>query len=337
MMRVGVIGINHKLATLNLRETLAKACQKRFGAGKSTHGNHVFILLSTCNRTELYFSSDDLPDTHSYVLNVLKQEIKEDFDQKLYSYFGQECFHHLIIVATGLDSAIMAETEIQGQVRHAYEATIGFCHLPASLHYLFQKSLKISKMIRAKYPLGRGKPNLEHAIFQTGVHLFKSPQKKSILFVGASEINQKVLEHLKKKECDRITICNRSSIKAEAFSTHYQIAWLPWTDLMRWPLYDWIIVGTKAPCHLISENGSIFEAPKLIVDLSLPRNVDPLLGKKPFIQLLNIDQINRMLKFRSRCRDSTLFEAEQAIVESVQRHSKLFSIKQSHRWNTYVA
>src|SRR5262249_51645888 len=120
-MRIGVVGINHKLADLKLRETLAKACQRRFGPGQSTHGSHTFILLSTCNRTEVYFSSEDLAQSHSYFLSILNQEVDEDFDQKLYSYFGKDCFLHLSRVTSGLDSAIVAETEIQGQVKSAYE------------------------------------------------------------------------------------------------------------------------------------------------------------------------------------------------------------------------
>src|SRR4051812_9744096 len=120
-MRVGIVGINHKLADLKLRERLAKACQKRFGPFQAVHGDHHFILLSTCNRTEVYFSSDDLAATHSYLLSILRTDVEEEFDHKLYSYFGTDCFSHLTRVTSGLDSAIIAETEIQGQVKTAYE------------------------------------------------------------------------------------------------------------------------------------------------------------------------------------------------------------------------
>ena len=121
-----MLGINHKLADLKLRELLAKASQRRFGAGISTHGSHHFILLSTCNRTEIYFCSDDLAATHTYLLSILRNEVDEEFDQKLYSYFGRDCFHHLARVTAGLDSAIVAETEIQGQVKKAYEFAAQF-------------------------------------------------------------------------------------------------------------------------------------------------------------------------------------------------------------------
>lgn len=335
-MRIGVVGVNHKLADLKLREMLAKVCQKRFGAGQSLHGEHAFILLLTCNRMEIYFSSEDLAETHSYFLKVLKQEIDEDFDQKLYSYFGEECFAHLATVAAGLDSAIIAETEIQGQVRNAYEGTLGFCKLPFSLHYLFQKSLKISKDIRSKYALGRGLPDLEHAIYQTGSHLFKKPENASVLIVGASEINQKVLSYLKRKGCGQITLCNRSQRNAEKMSAIHQIPLLHWEGLSHWYRYDWIILGTKASEFLITNKclSHSFTDKKLIIDLALPRNADPRIAKDPRIQLLNIDQINRILKFRRHGLNDALKSAYEEIVQQVGRQIEIYSAR-GGRSNSY--
>src|SRR5580704_12720984 len=101
-MRVGVVGINYKLADVKLREELARACHRCFSFGQNIHTKHTFILLSTCNRTEVYFHSEDLPEAHSCLLSILRSEVDEDFDQKLYSYFGPDCFLHLCRVTAGL-------------------------------------------------------------------------------------------------------------------------------------------------------------------------------------------------------------------------------------------
>lgn len=328
-MRVGVIGINHKQADLQLREILAKICQKRFGPGYSMHVEHAIVPLLTCNRTEIYFSSKDLSSSHSYILNILKNDIACEFDQKLYSFFGQECFNHLVNVTVGLDSAIVAETEIQGQVRHAYEATLHFTKLTSDLHYAFQKALKISKDIRTKHTLGRGLPNLEHAIYQTSTYFFKKPEEKSILFVGGSKINQKILEFLKKKGCHNITLSNRSSGKAEQLSAQFKVPFLPWELLERWSEFDWIILGTKAQEYLLTSESlkSAFTSQKLIFDLSFPRNVDPLLAKNSHIQLLNIDQINKMLKSRRRAMDQTIKAAQEEIQQTVEKYMKMYFTK----------
>lgn len=326
-MQIGVIGINHKLATISLRETLSIACHKRFQFGKFFRRSQGFVLLSTCNRMELYFSSPNLAETHTYILNILKQEIEKEFSQLLYSYFGQECFYHLSKVAAGLDSAILLETEIQGQVKEAYETASKAFNLPSPLHYLFQKTLKIAKSIRSKYVLGRGLPNLEHALFQSASELFEKPQDQSILFVGASEINQKVLVHLQKKACKNISLCNRSFERGSSLSAKFQIPFLPWNQLHLWPSFDWIIVGTKSHEHLLKASVTTFSSKKqLIVDLSFPRNVDPEL-EKPGIQVINLEQINRLLQFRKDSLYAEILKVEGDIQTSVQNHAELYQLK----------
>lgn len=331
-MQIGIVGINHKLADLKLREALAKTCQRRFSAQSSLHDRHCFLLLSTCNRTEVYYSSENLAETHTYILSILRQELEEEFEHKLYSYFGYDCFYHLTCVTAGLDSAIVAETEIQGQVKNAYEAATSCSKLPYELHYLFQKALKVSKEVRHNLILGRGMPEAEHAIFQTGTHLFKNFSNAKILFVGASEINLKVLKFFKLKKFENISLCNRSFDKAKIIAEKHQIKVASWKSLNFWEEYDWIIFGTKAPHYLIQKNPRLsFSSQKLIIDLSFPRNVDPKIGQNPQVVLLNIDQINRMLKFRKKWLDKTLVQAEELISDATKYQIDLFREKRIHR------
>lgn len=330
-MRVGVIGINHKLANVKLRELLAKACQKRFSAGNCLHGEHIFVLLSTCNRTEVYFSSEDLAHTHTYLLYVLRNEVNDDFDQKVYSYFGRDCFLHLSRVTSGLDSAILAETEIQGQVKAAYENATQHLQLPSELHYLFQKSLKIGKKVRSDLFQGRVMPELEHALFNTGMHMFKRPQEANILFIGASDINLKILSFLKSKQIQNITICNRTLERAQEVSEKHKIALLNWKNFDEWHRYNWIIFGTKSNECLISKKDlpCASKGQKLIIDLCVPRNVDPRLGCDGRVTLLNIDQINRILKVRKQKMAHTLSQAEEVVNHATELHIDLFSAKES--------
>lgn len=332
-MRIGVVGINHKLADLKLREQLAKSCQRRFGAGYSAHECHHFVLLSTCNRTEIYFSSEDLAATHTYILSILRQEVQDDFDQKLYSYFSHDCFLHLCRVTAGLDSAIVAETEIQGQVKNAYENTTEFVKLPEELHYLFQKALKVGKKVRSELPIKRGLPDLEHAILNTGFHLFPTPHEARVLFVGASDINQKILCFFKAKNVHNITICNRSSETAKMISEDYQINILDWQNIHEWHQFDWIILGTKSPEYII--NKELFPknciSQKLVIDLSVPRNVDPKLSTDPRITLLNIDQINRMLSIRRKKMNHALNQAEEIVAGSTKSHVDIFTRKTAYK------
>lgn len=331
-MRVGVLGINHKLASLHLRERLAKICERRLHPGKSTHGEHSFVLLSTCNRTEIYFSSEHLADTHSYLLNILRNDVQEDFDQKLYSYFGQDCLLHLCRVTSGLDSAIVAETEIQGQVKTSYEAAQEYHRLPYELHYLFQKALSIAKKARSALPLKPGLPEISHAVFQTGQYFFHQKPDPKILFIGASDINEKVLSFLKTKKLS-ISLCNRSHPAGQLLAEKHGIDMIGWDQLNNWHHHDWIILGTKFPDFLITRRSldGLSLSQKLIIDLSVPRNVDPLIASHPQITLLNIDQINRQLKIRKKSLCNSLLAAEQLIAESISTHMKLFGEKEKNR------
>lgn len=330
-MRVGVLGVNHKLADLNLRELLAKSCQRRLSPGQSLHGEHCFLLLSTCNRTEVYFSSEDLAASHSYLLNILRSDVCEEFDQKLYSYFGADCLKHLARVAAGLDSAIVAETEIQGQVRTAYETTQEHHRVPYELHYLFQKALGIAKKVRTALPLSPGLPNIEHAVFSVGQHLFKSCQEKKILFIGASEINEKVLKHFVSKGLSNIALCNRTAERGLTLAHKYGIQGASWDAITCWTEFDWIIVGTKSPEFLITSADMPQENKKLVIDLAVPRNVAPDLANHPAVTLVNIDQLNRHLHIRNRQMERSLVQAEEMIEASVSRQIELFLEREQSR------
>lgn len=335
-MRVGVVGINHKLADLKLREQLAKACQKRFGIWQALHEQHTFLLLSTCNRTEIYFCSHDLTAAHIYLLSILRVEVEEEFDHKLYSYFGIDCFNHLTRVTMGLDSAIIAETEIQGQVKLAYESTSDCHSLPADLHFLFQKALGIAKKLRSELQLGRGMPNLEHAILQIGKNVFSTPEKARLLFVGASDINEKILLFLKSKKFENITLCNRSDKPARRIAKEQCIEYLEWEKLPLWHAYDWIVFGTKSPDFLISLNAMNqmqWKDQKLILDLSVPRNVDPKIGHDDRVTLFNIDQINRLLNIRHSHMNHLLSEAEKRVTEATHKHATRYTAKTQSRSN----
>ncbi|HRD54977.1 MAG TPA: glutamyl-tRNA reductase [Parachlamydiaceae bacterium] len=330
-MLVGVLGINHKLASLKLREALIHTAKRKFSPCSSIHSKHFLVLLSTCNRTEIYFHSEDLAETHTYILSILRHEIKEEFDQKLYSYFGFDCFLHLARVTAGLDSAILAETEIQGQVKDAYESSQISQNLPKELHFLFQKALKTGKKIRFKSSLERGMPSLEHALFKLGKTQFAKPQNEKILFIGASEINCKVLRYFKLKNFCQMTLSNRTEETGKKMARKWQTDFLPWEELCNWKDYSWIICGTKAPNYLI-ENSFLFKSitdNKLMIDLSVPRNIDPSIGHHPNITLFNMDEISALLNCRTKNREETIQKAEEMIFQETEKHLTIFKEKEN--------
>ncbi|MCC5832140.1 MAG: hypothetical protein JJU12_03760 [Chlamydiales bacterium] len=336
-MRIGVLGINHKSADLRLREKLAKACRRRFASENSLHASYSYVLLSTCNRTEIYFSSPDLAQTHTLLLAILRGEVEEEFEHRVYSYFGGDCFFHLACVTAGVDSALIGETEIQGQVKRAYEDAASIRPLSRELHFLFQKSLKIGKDVRTREDLSKGLPTLEEAIFQAAENLLGNLERREILFVGLSEINHKIFVRFKQKGFRKITFCNRSHDKAAKVAQREDVKLLAWEEFERWSEFDLAIFGTTCPDFLVSEAPSVCKI-KLVIDLSVPRNVDPQLGRQEGITLLNVDQLNRVIDRRRRIKAAQIGRLEtHVIARAVERQVSLFKLKELQRTQSLLS
>lgn len=328
-MQIGVIGINHKTAKLLFREKFAKICNRRFGTFQSFHGFLSYVLLSTCNRTEIYFCSYELAKTHSYLLSILRLEMEEEFEHKIYSYFGVDCFFHLACVTAGIDSAILGETEIQGQVKRAYLAAFQEGRLCKELHYLFQKSLKIGKNIRVLLPeAGKEKLSLEEATFLAFREIFESVIDQSILFVGVSEINRKICTYFKSQGLKKLTFCNRSFERLQKFAQQESVEILSWQKMDLWTEYALVICATKAPYYLITQNDSLTNSKRLLIDLSVPRNIDPQIGEHSSEQiLLNIDEIYHIVSSK-QLRNQTLIRLKsQYVAQAVMRYTSSFEEK----------
>lgn len=332
-MLIGILGINHKSADLNLRETFARACQRRFGPDSFSYIGMSYVLLSTCNRTEIYFSSDDLAATHTFILNLLRKDIHEEFEHKVYSYFGEDCFLHLARVTSGIDSAMIGETEIQGQVKKAYEA-FNEHHLSSSLHFLFQKCLKIGKDIRSKTSLSLGMPSFEETLLQVGQQLLGDLSYQNILFIGVSEINQKICQHFSRSEISNIAFCNRSSSRGIDVSNQMGGKYLSWGERDAWCNFDMLIFGTKASEYLLRKDDvdGFTKKTTLIVDLSVPRNVDPKIAKCDHVTLLNVDQINKAVDRKCKLKAQEIAQIEaHMIVQAVQKQMDLYRLKEYSR------
>ncbi|MBI2742927.1 MAG: glutamyl-tRNA reductase [Chlamydiales bacterium] len=295
-MRIGVVGINAKSSELSLREHLAKAAAKLFGCDALEQMHFGSLFLSTCHRTEIYYSTPNLAETHSEILQLLRQEIDLPFEHNLYSYFGQECFTHLARVVSGLDSVILGEGEIQRQVKRAYESALTYRKLPAPLHFLFQKSFKIAKELRSSDFFPRGSLSLESVLFHLSSQF--GGRDTPALFVGNSAINRKILDYFRKKGMKDLTICTRAP-EAAADLLEAGVKLMPWHKLNSWQEFPFVICGTNRSNFIINSNQISEDSPlqtRLVVDLCVPRNVDPGIGRHPQITLFNIEEISGLLQ-----------------------------------------
>lgn len=325
VLKVGVIGINHKIANLAFREAMARGAATLSGE-KALFFPHSVLLLSTCNRTEIYFGGNDLASIHSDLLEWLRGYIREAFEHRLYSYFGLDCFIHLARVAAGLDSAILAETEIQAQVKTAYASACKFAKLPSCMHYVFQKALKIGKLVRnqsrefSREPecqevMGRGN-SLFQAVWKLANQHLESISRARILLIGYSEINRGMVHFLRRRKIEQFTLITQqpATVSLEGCIS------LGYDAIDTWPDYDWIVCASAHDRFLIGGRGKGCHA---IFDLSVPRNVDPDVGTSAGVMLYNIEQINDWIQ-QTRSRHTGLIAQSNALIR--QETSRLAQI-----------
>ena len=326
-MRIGVLGINYKSAEISTQEIISKACRKRLSRESETAEKYHCVILATCNRTEIYFSADNLAEAHSELLNILREEISIPFEHKLYSYFGFDCFLHLAYVTSGLDSVIVAESEIQRQVKISYEQTLLHYSLPSCMHYLFQKCLKLGKEIRTNLPLTQNQVSIAKILFQISEHFLKDLSDVPLLFIGNSEINRKVIAFFKRKGIRKITLCTRALHSAREMAEKEELSLLSWENLSQWQEFPLVICGSNAP-HYIVDNPGDAMCTRLIFDLSVPRNVDPRLSRHPNLALLNMEELSILIERKQQKNFLEINRAESIILNGVQRYLESFRQKE---------
>jgi glutamyl-tRNA reductase len=316
VLKVGVVGLNHKTAELSFRESMAKGASALAGE-KALFFPHPTVLLSTCNRTEIYFSAENLAEAHSDLLLLLRRHIAGPFEHRLYSYFGIDCFAHLGRVASGLDSAILAETEIQRQVKVAYEFASEYASLPPCLHFIFQKALKIGKTIRSQPLFERGAPSLSNTIWELISHSMPNWSQKKALFVGYSKMNRTLAAYLIRKGMRDLTFATRdpSSVRLSHCTGFDR------SILKSWQNFDLLFCASQSNESLIT--GTSRRSP-LIFDLSVPRNVDPALAGDPQITLYNIEQLNQIIDQKQKAQSKDYELCEELVWENVLKLARIY-------------
>ncbi len=329
-MRIGVLGINHKSSELSLRETLARVCLRKFSKQTPIVQELCCVVLSTCNRTEIYFSAEGLAEAHTEILSCLREEVLEPFEHKLYTYFGVDCFFHLAMVTSGLDSVILGESEIQRQVKLAYQMTVLYYSLPSCMHFLFQKCLKIAKQIRSARVVLPKEATLSGMIFQAGQWFIEDFRKQKVLFIGNSEINRRTIAYFKQKKVDSMSLCTRCAMSAEEMAKEWELPVYDWSNLDSWTEYDVVICGTTHSDYVLKAEqvGSETLRTKLVFDLSVPRTVDPLLGKDPRLTLFNVEELGKMIEQRRRNDLSEIGRMKETVWHLVQRQNEIFQTKE---------
>jgi glutamyl-tRNA reductase len=319
-MKLFVAGVSHKTAPVEVREQLAVTpfhlvdaaeVLKLFG-----HLDEV-VLLSTCNRVEIYGTTERASGDIKSLFRLLSAEPRE-LDDYIYLHEDGNAVRHLLRVTAGLDSMALGETEITGQIKHAYEITRNAGLTGRVLNRLFQRAFQATKEIRTRTRIGRGTVSIK----STAVKLMGETDlsQQTIMVLGAGQMAESCVSLLVKKGAQSIFISNRSFDRALDLATHcggeavcFGYCLFEMRDV------DVVIAATTSADTLLGRDDveNLMKArrnrPLLLIDLSVPRNIDPAVGGLENVALYNIDDLESLAREGVQAREGELTACDQII------------------------
>ena len=313
MQKIFIAGISYKIAPVAMREQFAVAPSEqelRIKSLISEHNLHEAVVLWTCNRVEIYGAADTTPDPRALMATLAGQRLHPG--TSIYFHTGRDAVHHLLSVASGMDSMVLGETEITGQVKASYEKARINGATGKHLNRLFQKSLETAKLIRSETAIGRGAASVgsvavQHAqrVFGAGLH------GRSIMVIGAGNMAEKCLKHLQKRGVSSVAIVNRSLDKAESLAMEYGGVAVPFGQCFEaMANVDIVIASTGSP-HIILERRDIehvmqhrADRPLVMIDIAVPRDISPDVRHIPGVHLHDIgdlqETVNETIRYREQ-------------------------------------
>jgi glutamyl-tRNA reductase len=303
-MSIVVVGLSHRSAPVALRERFAfadarvpEALRQLREAGITTEG----VVLSTCNRVEIYaVTSLTAENAFAEIRKFLIAHHAYDgaLGDELYALAEPQSLHHLFKVAAGLDSMVLGETEIFGQLKKAYDLAFTHKHTGARLNKAFQRAFNVAKHIRTETNIQRGSVSVMSAAVELAEKIFTSLPEHEILVIGAGETSEKTARALQSRGVRKITVTNRSPERAVALAAVLGGRVVPFE---RWPeefeKIDIAISSTAAPQPILDRSRleplmkRRKHRPLLLIDIAVPRDIDPAVSALENVYLYNVDDL----------------------------------------------
>ena len=332
-MGLVLIGVNHRTAAVTLRERLAipsRELPEWLASCRAVLDVDEAVILSTCNRTEWYLTSSDPSATTQQLFEWLSLRIglpSALLERVCYRPSDDEAAAHLFRVAAGLDSMILGESEIAAQVKCAYAAAQGAGTVGPLLHRLFQKALHCAKLVRSQTQIACGHASIGSVVTKLAREVFGDQLDAcEVLLWGAGKAAEATAKHLAASGISKLWIVNRTSDKAQELAALCRGGWVSWERARQHlPTVDIAIVCTQAPHYVLdrSDMAAIMPArrsrPLCLIDLSVPRNIDPSVSHQPGVRLYNVDDLEAIASTSLRVRQQEIASCL-AIIEGQVRH-----------------
>ena len=329
-MAVWTLGLNHRTAPIDLRERFAFASEQLenslIGLRQSFASHKEVAILSTCNRTEIYCAGDavELPQTLAWLAEKGQTQV-EVLQSHIYRLEGDASARHAFRVASGLDSMVLGEAQILGQLKDAVRAAEEAGALGSTLNQLFQRSFAVAKEVRTSTEIGAHSISMAAASVRLASQLFEDLTKIKVLFVGAGEMIELVATHFAAKTPQSMAIANRTMDRGEKLASQFGAEVMRLSDLPeRLHEFDAVISCTASTLPLIGL-GAVARAlkkrryrPMFMVDLAVPRDIEPEVKSLQDVYLYTVDDLANVVQTGQAHRQAAVAEAEVIIDAGVQ-------------------
>ena len=331
-MHLFLLGVSHRTAPVDLRERLdfssrdlgaaVEAVATRPSAAES-------VVLSTCNRSEIYIASSDPRRARQELVDFLSQyhQLPRDvFLPHLFFYDDAEAARHLFRVSAGLDSLVVGEPQILGQVKDAFQAAAQRQCTGPLLGKVFEWAFGVGKRVRTETTLGEGAVSVSYAAVALARKIFGRLHGRRVLVVGAGEISTLTAQHLRSQGVEEIAITSRTAAHAEALAATVEGRAVPWGEMMPALSRADIVVtatGSQRPiltrAHIEMVTGRRRPDPLFIIDIAVPRDVEPDVGDIEQVFLYNVDDLQGIVEENLSRRGAEIARAEAIVSEELAR------------------
>jgi glutamyl-tRNA reductase len=320
-MHLFTVGVNHTTAPIDIRENVAFQNEKLGHALRdlSMHGIHEAAILSTCNRTEIYCNTED-PQKALQWLGNYHQLQPQNIQPYMYTLPSQDAVKHAFRVASGLDSMVLGEPQILGQMKQAVKIAESAGTLGTLLHKLFQRTFAVAKEVRSNTEIGANSLSMAAASVKLAQRIFGDLQRQKVLFIGAGEMVELCAEHFATQKPASMTIANRTLERAQDLAQRIGANAILLADLPdRLSEFDIVITSTASTLPIVGL-GMVERAirarkhkPMFIVDLAVPRDVEPEAGELDDVFLYTVDDLATVVQEGLVNRQEAAVQAESII------------------------
>ncbi len=323
MISIVLVGLNHRTAELSVREKAAFEASRLPEALRvltSESAIQEAIIVSTCNRVELLAATDDSGSG----IQVLESFITESsgidphhLSKSLYRHAENDAVRHIFRVASSLDSMILGEPQILGQVKNSYSVAVEAQTVGACLNSLLQAAFRVAKRVRSETSIGEYSVSISSAAVDLARKIFGDLRTKSILIIGAGKMGELAVRHLASSGAGTIRVSNRSPEAAQDLALQFNGVTVPFGEITRWiAKSDIVITSTGAQEFLITRASAEVmmrerkNSPIILIDIAVPRNIDPRVGSIDNVFCYDIDDLGAVVaaNIQERSKEALLAE-----------------------------